>query len=129
MITERTASLFSIPTIGRVEKSGLVVTAILFAVNYFLGSREFALGTAAGGILFVANFMAIRFLVNALVSKSAPKAFAIFAFVIKMAVFIAIVISIFLFAKVDLYGFFIGVTGVVVVIIGESLRGSKDGTL
>lgn len=129
MVTERTASLFSIPTVGRVEKSGLVVTAILFAVNYLLGSKELAVGTAAGGILFTANFMAIRFLVNALVSKSTPKAFAIFAFVIKMAVFIAIVVSIFLFAKVDLYGFFIGVTGVVVVIIGESLRGSKNGTL
>lgn len=129
MATERTASLLSIPTVGRVEKSGLVVTAILFVVNYLLGSREFAVGTAAGGILFTANFMAIRFLVNALISKSTPKAFAIFAFVIKMAVFIAIVVSIFLFAKVDLYGFFIGVTGVVVVIIGESLRGSKDGTL
>ena len=46
-----------------------------------------------------------------------------------MAVFIAIVAALFIFAKVNLYGFFIGVTGVVIVIIGESLRGSKDGTL
>jgi membrane-bound ClpP family serine protease len=46
-----------------------------------------------------------------------------------MAVFIAIVVVLFIFAKVNLYGFFIGVTGVVIVIIGESLRGSKDGTL
>ncbi len=128
-MTERTASLINIPSIGRVEKTGLIVTALLFVATYFLGSKELAVGTAAGGILFTANFMAIRFIVNALIGKSTTKAFAIFAFVIKMAVFIAIVVSIFLFAKVDLFGFFIGVTGVVIVIIGESLRGSKDGTL
>ena len=103
-MTERTVSLFNIPSIGRVEKSGLVVTVLLSVVNYLIGSKELAVGTATGGILFTANFMAIRFIVNALVAK-------------------------FLFAKVDLFGFFIGVTGVVIVIIGESLRGSKDGTL
>lgn len=128
-MTERTASLINLPSIGRVEKTGLVVTALLFVVTYLIGSRELAVGTAAGGILFTANFMAIRFIVNALIGKSTAKAFAIFAFVIKMAVFIAIVVAIFLFAKVDLFGFFVGVTGVVIVIIGESLRGSKDGTL
>jgi len=128
-MTERTVSLINIPSIGRVEKSGLVVTALLTVVTYLIGSKDLAVGTAAGGILFTANFMAIRFIVNALVAKSTPKAFAIFAFVVKMAVFIAIVIAMFLFAKVDLFGFFIGVTGVVIVIIGESLRGSKDGTL
>jgi hypothetical protein len=128
-MTERTATLINIPSIGRVERTGLAVTGILMVVSYFIGSRELAVGTAAGGILFTANFMAIRFLVNALVAKSSPKGFGIFAFVIKMAVFIAIVVALFLFAKVNLYGFFIGVTGVVIVIIGESLRGSKDGTL
>jgi hypothetical protein len=128
-MTERTVSLINIPSIGRVEKSGLVVTALLTVVTYLIGSKALAIGTAAGGLLFTANFMAIRFIVNALVAKSTPKAFAIFAFVVKMAVFIAIVIAMFLFAKVDLFGFFIGVTGVVIVIIGESLRGSKDGTL
>ncbi|HSC34434.1 MAG TPA: ATP synthase subunit I [Thermodesulfobacteriota bacterium] len=128
-MTERTASLINIPSIGRVERSGLAVTAILMVVCYFIGSSELAVGAAAGGILFTANFTAIRFLVHALVGKSHTKGFGIFAFVIKMAVFIAIVVALFLFAKVNLYGFFIGVTGVVIVIIGESLRGSKDGTL
>ena len=128
-MTERTASLINIPSIGRVERTGLAVTAILMVVCYFVGSRELAVGTAAGGILFTANFMAIRFLVNALVANSYPKRFGIFAFIIKMAVFIAIVVALFIFAKMNLYGFFIGVTGVVIVIIGESLRGSKDGTL
>ncbi len=128
-MTERTASLINIPSIGRVERSGLAVTSILMVVCYFVGSRELAVGTAAGGILFTANFMAIRFLVNALISNSYPKRFGIFAFIIKMAVFIAIVAALFVFAKVNLYGFFIGVTGVVIVIIGESLKGSKDGTL
>jgi ATP synthase I chain len=128
-MTEGTASLINLPSIGRVERTGLAVTGVLMVVSYFLGSRELAVGVAAGGILFTANFVAIRFLVHALVGKSHTKGFGIFAFVVKMAVFIAIVAALFIFAKVNLYGFFIGVTGVVIVIIGESLRGSKDGTL
>ena len=128
-MTERTASLINLPSLGRVERTGLAVTGVLMVVSYFLGSKDLAVGVAAGGILFAANFEAIRFLVHALVGKSHTKGFGIFAFVIKMAVFIAIVAALFIFAKVNLYGFFIGVTGVVIVIIGESLRGSKDGTL
>jgi hypothetical protein len=128
-MTERTATLINIPTIGRVERSGLAVTAILMVVTYFAGSKDLAVGTAAGGVLFTANFMAIRFLVNAIVSNAHTKGFGIFAFIMKMVIFIGIVVSLFIFAKVNLYGFFIGVTGVVIVIIGESLRGSKNGTL
>ena len=128
-MTEKTASLISLPSIGRVEKSGLVVTAILFVINYLIGSTELAVGTLAGGVLFTANFMAIRFIATAIVMRSYPKGFGIFAFIVKLAVLVAIVVLLFLFANVNIYGFFIGVTGVVVVIIGESLRGSKDGAL
>ncbi len=128
-MAERTASLINIPTIGRVERSGLAVTGILIVVCYLAGSRDLAVGAAAGGLLFTANFMAIRFLVNALIANSYPKGFGIFAFILKMAVFVAIVAGLFIFAEVSLYGFFIGVTGVVIVIIGESLKGSKNGTL
>jgi hypothetical protein len=46
-----------------------------------------------------------------------------------MAVFIGIVVFLLIFTKINIYGFFIGVTGVVIVIIGESLRGNKDGAL
>lgn len=129
MTTERTASLINLPAVGTVEKAGLIVTALLVAVNYLIGSKELAVGTAAGGILFTANFMAIRFLVNAIIGKAYTKGFGIFAFVMKLAVFLGIVVAMFVFAKVDLFGFFIGVTGVVIVIIGVSLKGSKDGTL
>ena len=129
MTTERTVSLINLPAVGTVEKAGLIVTALLTGVNYLIGSKELAVGTAAGGLLFTANFMAIRFLVNAIIGKAYTKGFGIFAFVIKMAVFLGLVAAMFVFAKVDLFGFFIGVTGVVIVIIGVSLKGSKDGTL
>jgi len=128
-MTESKESLITLPQIGRVEKTGLVVTIILTAGSYVLGSAELAFGILAGGVLFTANFMAIRFLVNSLVSNAYPKGFGIFVFIIKMLVFVGIVISIFLFAEVNIYGFFIGVTGVVLIIIGESLRGGKDGAL
>jgi len=128
-MTEKTTSLINIPSIGRVEKSGLIVTAILVAVSYLLGYKELALGIAAGGILFTANFVAIRFIASALISNSHPKGFGIFALIIKMLIFIGIVVSIFMFAEISIYGFFIGVTAIVIIIVGESLRGSKDGTL
>ena len=126
-MTESKESLITLPQIGTVEKAGLAVTVVLTAVCYIFGSKELAFGVIAGGVLFTANFMAIRFLVTSMVTSAYPKAFSIFVFIIKMLVFIGIVVSIFLLAEVNIYGFFIGVTGVVLVIIGESLRGGKDG--
>lgn len=129
MTTEKTASLINIPSIGNVEIISLIVTAVLAVVSYLVGSRELAFGVAAGGVLFTANFVAIRFVVNALVSNTSSTGFGIFAFIIKMAIFIGIVVSLFIFTDINIYGFFIGVTGVVIVIIGESLRRSTNGSL
>lgn len=128
-MTEKTTNLINIASIGKVERYSLIVTALLVAVNYLVGSQQMALGAAAGGVLFTANFVAIRFVVNALVSNSSSVGFGIFAFVIKMAVLVGIVASIFIFTEINIYGFFIGVTGVVIVIIGESLRRSTNGAL
>jgi len=128
-MTEKTTNLINIASIGKVERYSLIVTALLVAVNYLVGSQQMALGAAAGGVLFTANFVAIRFVVNALVSNSSSVGFGIFAFVIKMAVLVGIVASIFIFTEINIYGFFIGVTGVVIVIIGESLRRSTNGSL
>jgi len=129
LTTEKTASLINIPSVGNVEIISLIVTAVLAVVSYLVGSRELAFGVAAGGVLFTANFVAIRFVVNALVSNTSSTGFGIFAFIIKMAIFIGIVASLFVFTEINIYGFFIGVTGVVIVIIGESLRRSTNGSL
>lgn len=116
-------------SISRVEKNGLIVTSILVIFNAIIGSSELAFGTAAGGLLFTANFLAIRLVVEALVKNSYPKSFSIFAFLLKMVLLIGIVFVIFVFTNVNIYGFFIGLTGVVIVIIGEGLKGSKNGSL
>ena len=128
-MTEKAARLINFASIGRVEKYSLIVTALLVVVNYLVGSQQLALGVAAGGVLFTANFVAIRFVVNALVSNTSSVGFGIFAFIIKMAILIGIVAAIFVFTEINIYGFFIGVTGVVIVIIGESLRRSTNGSL
>lgn len=128
-MTEHRETLITLPQIGTVEKAGLIVTLALTAVCYILASKALAYGVLAGGVLFTANFMAIKFLCTAMLSNAYPKSFSIFIFVVKMLVFIGIVVTIFLLADVNIYGFFIGVTGVVLVIIGESLRGGKDGSL
>ena len=128
-MTEKAINLINIASVGKVEIYSLVVTAILVVINYLVGSPQMALGVAAGGVLFTANFVAIRFVVNALVSNSSSVGFGIFAFVIKMAVLIGVVATIFIFTEINIYGFFIGVTGVVIVIIGENLRRSTNGSL
>ena len=69
-MTEKATNLIKISAIGNVEKYSLIVTALLVVVNYLVGSHQMAFGAAAGGILFTANFVAIRFVVNALVSNS-----------------------------------------------------------
>jgi hypothetical protein len=116
-------------TLGRVEKSGIVVTGILVLVNLILGSQALAVGVAVGGLLVIANFLAIRLLVGALIGKAYTKGYSIFILLVKMLVLVALVVAFFLFTKLNIYGFFIGVSGVVIVIIGESLRGNKDGAL
>lgn len=128
-MTSSSMSLTQTITLGRVEKGGIVVTAILVAINGLLGSQALALGVALGGLLVIANFLAIRLLVGALIGRAYTKGFSIFIVLIKMLVMVALVICLFLFTEVNIYGFFIGVTGVVIVIIGESLRGKKDGSL
>ncbi|MGH7889974.1 MAG: hypothetical protein ACRENF_05425 [Thermodesulfobacteriota bacterium] len=117
------------PTLGRVEKSGLIVTGLIIIANALLGSSALAFGAAVGGLLVIANFLAIRLVVGALIGNAYSKGFSVFIVLVKMAVLVAIVVSLFIFTKINIYGFFIGVTGVVIVIIGENLRGNKNGTL
>ncbi|MGH7807201.1 MAG: hypothetical protein ACRENT_03840 [Thermodesulfobacteriota bacterium] len=128
-MTTRVMKLVRTPTLSRIEKLGLIVTGILVITNALLGSRELALGVGVGGVLVVANFVAIELIVNILIGGAHSKGFSIFILLIKMAVFIGIVVFLLIFTKINIYGFFIGVTGVVIVIIGESLRGNKDGAL
>ena len=128
-MTEKATNLINISSLGNVEKYSLIVTALLVVVNYLVGSQPMALGVAAGGVLFTANYVAIKFVVNALVSNSSSIGFGIFAFILKMAILIGIVACIFIFTEVNIYGFFIGITGVVIVIIGENLRRSTNGSL
>jgi hypothetical protein len=116
-------------TLGRVEKSGIVVTGIIGLVNLILGFQALAIGVAVGGLLVIANFLAIRLLVGALIGKAYTTGYSIFILLVKMLVLVALVVILFLFTTLNIYGFFIGVSGVVIVIIGESLRGSKDGAL
>lgn len=128
-MTTRAMNLIKTPTLGRVEKSGLIVTAVLVIANALLGSSALAFGAAIGGLLVIANFVAIKFVASALIGNAYSKGFSIFIVLIKMATLVGIVVSLFIFTKINIYGFFIGVTGVVIVIIGENLRGNKNGTL
>jgi hypothetical protein len=115
--------------LSRVEISGLIVTGILLAVNSLLGFWDLAMGATVGGILVVASFSATKLIVGVLIGGAHSRGFGIFILLIKMLILMGIVVSLFLFTKINIYGFLIGVTAVVIVIIGENLRGKKNGTL
>jgi uncharacterized membrane protein YkgB len=110
---------------SRIEKSALIVTLIIISINALLGYRDMALGVATGGLLFTANVVAIRLIVNLLLGQKQTKAFSVFAIILKMILLVALAVGLFVFTKINIYGFFIGVSGVVIVLIGESLRGNK----
>ena len=129
-MTLKTMKTIKTGALGGVEKRGLVVTLVLVLVNLLFGSRELALGAGLGGGIMLANFLALRLLVSSLlINKSNSKASGILTVILKMVAFIGAVVILFLFLKISIYGFLIGVTAIWIIIIGESLRSLKDGTL
>jgi hypothetical protein len=116
-------------TLSRVEKQGLIVTGILVAINALLGSNELALGAGVGGLLIIVNFLAIRLVVGALVGGAHSKGFSVFVLLIKMVILIGLVTALFIFTRINIYGFLLGMVGVIIVIVGEGLRGKKNGAL
>ena len=115
--------------LGGVEKVSIVVIAIIAAGNFIMGESGIAYGVIIGGLLFTADYTSIRFIVKTLTEKKYNLNFCIFLLVIKLLILSAILIALFLFAKVNFYGFIIGLTAVVIIIIGKGLKGNNDGTL
>lgn len=106
-----------------VEKVSLVVTALLFAVNIAIGEKEIAVAIVVAGVLFLLDYVAIKFIVRALAEKRYSLAFSMFILVMKMLALLAIIAVLLVFAKLNIYGLMIGLTSVVIVIIGKGLKG------
>ena len=113
---------------GGTEKAALIVVALLFAGNYLINQKEIAVGVAAGGLLFLIDFVIIKFLVNSILTKRFTTQLTLFLFAIKLLVLLGILMTLLIFAKLNIYGFIIALTGIVIVIIGRGLKGNNDGT-
>ncbi len=118
-----------IPKPGRTEVLSLAVTAVLASLSLFFGLRSLAFGVGVGGVMLVGNFLAIRMVVSIIASGGQSRAFVIFVLLVKLLALIALVAALFAFARIDILGFMIGVLGVVLVILGDSLRSTGDGAL
>ena len=114
--------------ISRTDKTAFIVIVILAAANFFIGQRGIALGVITGGVIFIADFIAIRLIVNSLIGKTNTVAYNIFLFVIKLLVLLLLIGLLLVFAKLNIYGFIIALTAVVLVIAGSGLKGNKHGT-
>ena len=115
------------PVIGRTDITAFIVIVILTLVNFIIGQKEIAIGIIAGGVLFIADFIAIRLIVNSLLSKTSSVAYNIFLFVIKLLVLLLLIGLLLAFAKLNIYGFIIALTAVILVIAGSGLKGKGHG--
>jgi len=113
---------------GGVEKASLVAIFILAVANLLIQQKQVALGIAVGGTLFLMDFIAIKFIVNAIIAKRYSTQFSVFLFFVKLIILLAILLVLLKFAKLNIYGFIIALTAIVFVIIGSGLRGNKIGT-
>ncbi|MEM4408457.1 MAG: hypothetical protein QXI19_06915 [Candidatus Caldarchaeum sp.] len=116
-----------LPKPGRVEWVGAWVTVVLSLFAAILGSLALAVGVVSGGGLAILNFLAIRMIVGLIVGEKRSKGGALLIVLVKMAVLVALVLGLFIFTRINIYGFLLGVIGVVFVVVAESMRGSKNG--
>ncbi|NIP30150.1 MAG: hypothetical protein GTN59_06190 [Candidatus Dadabacteria bacterium] len=112
-----------------VERLSILVITLLVITNILIGHKQLAYGIAIGGLLFTADYTSIRFIVKSLIEKKYSLGFGVFLLVIKLLILGLILVSLFLFAKVNIYGFIIGLTAVVIIIIGKGLKDKNHGTL
>ena len=113
---------------GGTEKVALIVIALLFAGNYLIGQKGIAIGAVAGGLLFLIDFVVIKFLVNSMLTKRYSTQFNIFLFIVKLLILLGILTALLLFAKLNIYGFIIALTAIVFVIVGSGLKGNNNGS-
>ena len=113
---------------GGVEKASIVVVILIVIVNLILNQREIAIGAGVGGLLFILDFIAIKFLVNYIITKRYSYHFVIFLLIVKLIILLGILLILLLFAKLKIYGFIIALTAIVFVIVGSGLKGNKHGT-
>ena len=113
---------------GGVEKASIVVILLLVIANVIINQREIAVGIGVGGLLFILDFIAIKFLVNSIISKRYSYHYFIFLLIVKLIILLCILLFLLVFAKLKIYGFIIALTAIVLVIIGSGLKGKKHGT-
>ena len=102
--------------------------ALLFIGNYLINQKEIAIGVVAGGLLFLVDFIAIKFLVNSMLTKRYTTQFNIFLFIVKLLILLGILMALLIFAKLNIYGFIIALTAIVFVIVGSGLKGNNNGS-
>ncbi len=106
-----------------VEALALVVIALIFVVNIVIGEHDIAIGAVVGGGLFLLDYIAIKFVVKSLTENKYSLLFSIFIVVLKLLALVAIVVVLLVFAKLNIYGLILGLTSLVIIIIGKGLRG------
>ncbi len=115
-------NVLGISFLGYVEKVALLVLGVLSLVNILLGYPDVAVGIAIGGVLFTADFIAIKLIVKSILNKHSTLRFNIFLFVLKLILFLLLIGILLTFAKLNIYGFIIALTTVVIIIVGSGLK-------
>jgi len=114
---------------GGTEKTAIVVILLLVFGNLLIKQSQIAVGVGVGGLLFLLDFMGIKFIVNSVLSNRYSNGFSLFVFIIKLTVLLGILFALLVFAKLNIYGFIIALTALVLIIVGKGLKGTHNGTL
>ncbi len=108
---------------GGTEKAIAVVILLFVVGNLLFQQKQVAIAVGLGGLLFLIDFVMIKFIVNSTVTKRYSGKFIVFLFVLKLLILLGILLALLVFAKLNIYGFIIALTAVVFVIIGRGLKG------
>lgn len=108
--------------IATVTIGGGVLLAVLCLAGYVFGSGRFAVGILAGGILALCNFYWMRNTLKRVLNLHPRQAssFAQFRYLLRLA-FVALVLYVLIVrAEIDIIGLIVGLSILVVVIMGLS---------
>lgn len=112
--------------VERIEKEGVIISAIIVLVSLFLGSPFSAVSAALGAVFSIANFWLIARITARLIrhGRQGWKG-AVFSVLLKMVLIILILWIMVVHVKLEPVPFAIGLTSVVLAVGFEAVMGLK----
>jgi hypothetical protein len=102
------------------SKANWLLLAVMTGLSLVFGSREFATGVLAGGLIAVINCYWLNFTLRRAMEFPADKAvrFTLGRYILRLAAIALVVSILIIYVKIDIVGLLIGLSVLVINIIG-----------